>query len=141
MKGEHTVFIVIGILSILAGCFVFNQAFLLIRLAQFAGSSTTIGSLFVIVALGLILAGAFEIASQGGQKRGFLRVSLWCYGGAFLAAVTRFNYGDFGIWAVLSALMVIVLSIWLGTHKRVDPQEETIEYIDPDRVRDNQKDV
>ena len=134
-------FIVIGILSILAGCFVFNQAFLLIRLAQFAGSSTTIGSLFAIIALALILSGAFEIASQGGQKRGFLQVAMWCYGGAFLAAVSHFNYGDFSIWAILSALMVIVLSVWLGTHKRIDLQEETIEYVDPDRARDNQKNV
>lgn len=134
-------FIVIGILSILAGCFVFNQAFLLIRLAQFAGSITTIGGSFAIVALGLILSGAFEIASQGGQKRGFLHVGMWCYGCAFLAAITHFNYGDFAIWAVLSAFMVIFLSVWLGTHKSVDPQEETIEYVDPDRVRDNQKDV
>lgn len=134
-------FIVIGILSILAGCFVFNQAFLLIRLAQFAGSSTTIGGMFAIVSLCLIIAGAFAIASQGGQKRGFLQVGLWCYGGAFLASVSHFNYGDFGIWAVLSALMVIVLSVWLSTHKRVDPQEETIEYVDPARVRDNHNNV
>ena len=133
--------IVIGILSILVGCFVFNQAFLLIRLAQFAGSSTTIGAMFAIVSLCFIIAGAFAIASQGGQKRGFLQVGMWCYGGAFLASVTHFNYGDFGIWAVISALLVIVFSVWLGTHRRVDPQEETIEYVDPDRVRDNQRNV
>lgn len=64
-------FTVVGILSILAGCFVFNQAYSLIRVATLLNRSTSIGIMFALVALGLILSGAFTVASKDGSKHSF----------------------------------------------------------------------
>lgn len=128
-------FIAIGILSILAGCFVFSQASSMIRLAQFAGSISDMGTWFGIVAICLILGGAFSVASENGSKRGFLQACVWVYGGAFMVSISHFSYGDLSIWTVVCAVLVIVFSVWLVRHApKSESFEETVSYIDPDKV-------
>lgn len=126
-------FIVFGILSILAGCFVFNQAYSMIRLVQFAGATSDIGTWFAVVSICLILGGALSVASMNGEKRRFLRASIWIYGGAFLAALTHINYVDMMIWTIVCAAMVIIYNVWLSQHSPV-PVEETTTYVDQDKV-------
>jgi hypothetical protein len=135
-------FIVIGILSILAGCFVFNQAFVMIRLASFAGTISDMGTWFGIVAFCLILAGAFSIASMNGSKHSFLQACVWIYGGAFIASITHFQYGDLALWTVACAGMVILISVWLARHApQPPPVEETVTFVDPERVHKSNPDV
>ena len=127
-------FIVFGILSILAGCFVFNQAMTLLRLSQIVQSQSEVSLTFLVVAICLILAGAFALASQNGIRHGFIRAASWVYGASFLTAIFNLAAGDIVLWLVVSASMVVFLSVWLSRHSPT-PDIETIEFVDPDRVK------
>lgn len=112
-------FIVFGILSILAGCFVFSQATRLSALSNLVASipSSMVGS-FSIVAICLIVSGALLIASKSGYKRGFVKGSVYSYGVASLAAVVNFNYGDLRIWTFVCAIAAVIGFIWLRKNPR-----------------------
>ncbi|NLE20248.1 MAG: hypothetical protein GX623_05455 [Clostridiales bacterium] len=64
-------FTAFGILSILAGIFVFFQGSMLSALSNLADSSSRspVAGSFMVVAILLIIAGAFSIGSSGGAKK------------------------------------------------------------------------
>lgn len=112
-------FMVLGILSILAGIFVFRQGSALSILSGFAGSqeASAISGAFLIVAICMVLAGIFACACKSGEKRGFVKTSAVVYFlGAFFGFV--FNTGDLKIWAIVCLALGILYIAWLTRHKK-----------------------
>ncbi len=135
-------FIVIGVLSILVGLFVFSQANTLLRLSMLTDAHYDISGTFLLVSFAFIFAGAMMIASKDGQKTKLLSASLYSYIILFILAVINFQMGDMAIWTFVSGGMIAFLIIWGIRHSDPNkklPKEET--YIDPDMVeKDNESD-
>lgn len=133
-------FIVIGILSILAGCYVFNQASYLIRLASIVQNVSSTGGMYAIVAICLILGGTFIVASKDGSKRAFIVRASWMFLISFIISVIHFSYGEFPIWTFISGAIFIFLSVWLFLNHtpRVKESPEYEEYIDPEKAKRNE---
>lgn len=133
-------FIVVGILSILAGCFVFNQAYSAINIALALNRSADAGVMIALVAFGLILSGAFAVASKDGSKRPFLFVSFGVCFLAFLISITHFVYNILLIctFVTLGLLVFYVISIChLDRKIKADDQPEFEEFYDPDHANNN----
>ena len=113
-------FIAIGILSILVGIFVFRQGSALSLLSGIAQSSSgsTISGAFLIVAICMILAGAFSCACKSGEKRGLVKVSIAAYlCGALFGFI--FNVGDLKIWSIVCLALGVIYIVWLSRHKQI----------------------
>jgi hypothetical protein len=131
------VFIVVGILSILAGCFVFNQAYSAINIALALNRSADAGVMIALVAIGLILSGAFAVASKDGLKRSFLFISFGVCFLAFLISITHFVYNILLICTFVTlGLLVfyVILICHLDRKTQVNDQPEFEEFFDPDCV-------
>ncbi len=98
-------FIVIGILSILAGGFVFRQGSLLSLLSAAVNSEEyfAISGGFILVAICLIIAGICSCACRSGEKRGFVKTATVFY---FIATAFAliFRAGDLKIWAAVCGI-------------------------------------
>lgn len=89
---------VIGILTLLCGCFVIYQAYNLLLLQSFVSGLSSIAGAYVICGAGMICTGALSIANESRKNLDYefrsgcisLVVSLVCF--------THF-YGDLQIWA------------------------------------------
>lgn len=112
-------FIVIGILSILAGVFAFNQGSMLSALSNLARSEqgSVVSGGFLITAILMVLGGVFCCACAGGKKRGLVKASIVAYVLGFLAGLTAF-VGDMQIYAVACAAVALILIIWIIRHKK-----------------------
>lgn len=112
-------FIVFGILSILAGAFVFKQSTALSMLASFAQSKdmSAVSGGFTITAICMIIAGALACACGGGNKRGMVKGSVTCHFIAALVCLLTF-VGDLQIWAFVNAIVAIIYLIWMHKHKQ-----------------------
>ncbi len=111
-------FVALGILSILVGIFVFRQGSALSVLSTIASSNSgmTVSGAFIIVAICLIIGGAFSCACKSGEKRGVLKVAIVAYILASLMGFA-FNYGDLKIWSVVCLVLAVIYIIWLVRHK------------------------
>lgn len=110
-------FIVFGILSILAGAYIFQQGDTLSRLSSLSDYSANLPGIFLIVGLSLIVAGSMSIASHDGERRKFIIGSAISYGISFVASTVEFSTGDMAIWSVLSIITMIIYIIWLVRHR------------------------
>lgn len=106
-------FIVFGIIAILAGVFVFQQGSAISTLLSFAGANASVGGSFTIVAICLIVSGALLIASKNGEKVKFIKGSGWCHGIAFVAAVINYGVGDLVLWTWVNLAICIAIFVWL----------------------------
>ena len=110
-------FTVLGIISLIAGVFVFIQASALVSLESLAGafgsSTSNMGGMFSVVAILLIVGGALSIACKSGEKRGFVKACCWLWGIASLAGFANFSVGDMAIWAVVCGVLCTVYIFWL----------------------------
>lgn len=128
-------FIVFGILSILAGCFIFMQSAFMQFLANIAETSYSVIRVYVIIGLALILAGSTSIASHDGTKKWFVYSAVFFYIIAALPGIAYFSTGDISIWTISSSVMVVIYSLWLYFHR-----EKTSTFIDPETtIIDDQK--
>lgn len=119
-------FIVFGILSILAGIFVFRQGTLLSVLSSAAQSESGLAfsGAFLIVAICLILSGAVSCACKNGEKRGFVKAAIFFYAAASFFGFV-FRVGDLKIWAVVCLIVaVIYLFILISKKKDTSPQQQ-----------------
>lgn len=111
-------FTALGILSILAGIFVFRQGSAMSVLSTIASSDSgmTISGAFIIVAVCLVIGGAFSCACKSGEKRGVLKVAIVAY---IIAALIgfAFNFGDLKVWSVVCLVIGAIYIIWLVRHK------------------------
>lgn len=98
-------FIVIGILSILAGCFVFWQASLLSLLSQWAINLNSVTGAFAVLSFALILAGAFSIASKEGKNRGFVWTVVGIYAVATIVSYKYSSARDMELWAIICPII------------------------------------
>ena len=110
-------FTVVGILSIIAGVFVFMQSTAIVSLETMANainnSNNNIGGMFAIVAVSLLIARALSCANKQGEKRGFVKASATLYTVSILAALTNFSVGDMKIWAFACGIAAVVYFTWL----------------------------
>ena len=114
-------FTAFGILSILAGIFVFFQGSMLSALSNLADSSSRspVAGSFMVVAILLIIAGAFSIGSSGGAKKGSVKTAAVMYLIAFLVAFNnRASAGDMMVWTFICAMMTFVYVLWLSIHRQ-----------------------
>ena len=101
--------IVLGVLSILAGIFVFSYCSILSVLSSMADSysaKTTSGA-FLIVAICLIVAGLCGCICKNGTKQGAtICAAIFYFLGALFAFV--FKTGDLQLWTVVCIVMFVV---------------------------------
>lgn len=109
-------FVGVGVVSILAGLFVFNQANMLLKLSMLTGSNYGMTGSFLFIAFAFIFSGAMMIASKSGSKRGFLTAATLPYVVVFLIAFTHYHFGDMSIWTFVSVGLVMWIIVWRIRH-------------------------
>lgn len=113
-------FITVGILSILAGIFVFRQASILSVLSGIVKSELAVAGAFSIVALVLIISGALGIACKNGEKRGMVIACILLYLLGTLAAITNYNAGDMKIWTYVCGVVAFLYFAWLVGNPKLE---------------------
>jgi hypothetical protein len=113
-------FTALGILSLVAGIMVFFQSSTMISLeslaAAFGATNNNLGGMFAIVAILLIVGGALSIASNSGEKRGFVKASAWLWGITAVIGFANFSSGDMKIWAVACGVLCAIYVGWMRNH-------------------------
>ena len=134
-------FMIIGMLSILAGLFVYIQASALVKISLISSLAFDISGAFLLVSFAFIFAGAMMMACRDGQRGSLLTAAVIAYTISFIVAVFHFDTGDLGLWTVVSAGMVIFIAVWSYFHQdpeKFKPKKET--FIDPGmKQNDGQK--
>lgn len=110
-------FIALGILSIIAGIFVYRQSTALSAIESvgraFGGATTNYGPVFLVVAALLLAAGICSLCSSSGEKRGLVKATCALYIVGAVIALLNFAAGDMKLWAVVCTCMSIVYAVWL----------------------------
>lgn len=117
-------FTVVGILSILAGCFLFLYSYIIVSLFRFLNLLSEPGMTYMLVSFCLILGGAFSIASHDGQKRTFVVDSFLLFFGSFLISSLRIIYCDATLLIIISAVLFSAYLIWLFQHPAAIHEDE-----------------
>lgn len=126
-------FIVIGIFSILAGCFAFSQVKIMIVLSSLSDSMWHESGFSLMVSLLLILAGALSIASYDGERKQFVACADLAFMLSFFFAVINYNSGFMPVWTFFSVFMIFLYSIWIFRHPdQINNSSETESFIDPE---------
>lgn len=112
-------FIVFGILSILAAVFVYNQSSKLVFLSSLVNNDnmSAVSGAFVITAVLMLIAGILACACNGGKKRGMLKGSVFFHILTVLVCCTEL-VGDLQIWAIANGVVAIIYIIWMLSHKK-----------------------
>lgn len=115
-------FVAIGILSILAGLFVFKQGTALTILSGLAQSkaATTVSGAFLLVAICMVIAGVFSCCSKNGERRGMIITAAIMY---LLASLFGFAYrtGDMKVWSIVCLILGIIYIFAKKSNKTETP--------------------
>ncbi len=91
-------------------------------MAFLSDAGLTVGGAFVLVAICMVIAGAFSCGCKNGERRGCVKVAITFY---LIGALVgfAFNYGDLKIWSIVCLALAVIYIIWLLRHKKATTQQ------------------
>jgi len=115
-------FTIIGILSLLAGVYVFFQTGIIHLGANVLGSVSPVAGAvanafswpYLILSLALLTAGALSLASRNGENHGLIRTAAIAYAVGFVASLFKFGIGSTLIWCIACAALAVLYFIKSG---------------------------
>ncbi len=114
---------VLGILTLLGGCFVMYQTYTMYMLQSVLGGYFRITGSFFLCGLGMILAGALSIANENKKSADYALRCILLSAAVSLECFISF-YGDLQIWAFVNIGLAVVHFLNWRKFKAAEPKEE-----------------
>jgi hypothetical protein len=110
-------FIVLGILSILLGCFVFSKSSIFLNYSLIFDDMWARSASYIAVSLSLIIAGSISIASHDGKRARFVYRAMLFYLFSLVSSLIQVNHGYMPLFSLASGALSIYYAVWVFRHR------------------------